>query len=347
MPSPQEERGFLIGGDSTSSKSVSQYLDNDNIPSFPSLAYTFDSPKTTLKSEITGDDANDTRYPAIDILSLQFTHSDGLLSQEHISKTNPLIDIIIIPDTTDSDIDIDNPIFMNLNGKKKYKPVARKIKPFIGELPDKFRIIHNIIGDPLEHLPILPTRPPPFSPKGRYTQERKELFDKLNPGFLLPAEHELMHYFMTVLEDCFAWETAERGHFREDFFPLIDIPVIPHTPWVQRNIQIPPGLYKEICRLVKDKIDAGVFEPSNSSYRSRWFVVVKKDGKSLRIVQSLEPLNQVTIAHSGVPPFTKQLAEQFAGRACCSMMDLYVGYDERALALSSRDLTTFHMEQCV
>ena len=89
------------------------------------------------------------------------------------------------------------------------------------------------------------------------------------------------------------------------------------------------------------QIDAGVFKPSNSSYRSRWFCVVKKDGKSLRIVQSLEPLNKVTIQHSGVPPFTEQLAEQFAGRACGSMMDLFVGYDERALALSSRDFTTF------
>src|SRR5271163_2829466 len=177
-------------------------------------------------------------------------------------------------------------------------------------------------------MPILPTRPLPFSPKGRYTQERKELFDKLNPGFLLPAEHKLMHYFMTVHEDGFAWETAERGHLQEDFFPPIDIPVIPHAPWVQRNIRIPPGLYKEICLLVKDKIDAGVFEPSNSSYRSWWFVVVKKDGKSLHIVQSLEQLNQVTITHSRVPPFTKQLAEQFTGCPCCSMMDLYVGYDE-------------------
>src|SRR5271156_2748075 len=100
MPSPQEERGFLIGGDSTSSKSVSQYLDNDNIPSFPPLAYSFDSPKTTLKSEITSDDAEDTRYPTIDILSLHLTHSDRLLCQERISETNPLIDIIIIPNTT-------------------------------------------------------------------------------------------------------------------------------------------------------------------------------------------------------------------------------------------------------
>ena len=56
--------------------------------------------------------------------------------------------------------------------------------------------------------------------------------------------------------------------------------------------------------------------------------MVKKDGTSLRIVQSLEPLNEVTIQHSGVPPFTEQLVEHFAGRACSSLLDLYVGYDE-------------------
>ena len=146
---------------------------------------------------------------------------------------------------------------------------------------------------------------------------------------------------MTLHQDAFAWDDSERGHFREDFFSPIEIPVVPHTPWVLRNIPIPPGIYDEVCAVIKRKIDAGVFEPSNSSYRSRWFCVLKKDGKSLRIVQSLEPLNKVTIQHSGVPPFTDQLAEHFAGRACGSLMDLYVGYDERALAQSSRDYTTF------
>jgi hypothetical protein len=229
----------------------------------------------------------------------------------------------------------------NAATKKKYKPVALKVWPVIGELPEKFRIIRNIVGDPLEHLLMLNPDPPPFRPCGRYTKKRKELFDELNPGFLWPAERDLLHHFMMLHQDAFAWDDSERGHFREDFFPPIDIPVIPHTPWVLQNIPIPPGLYDEVCTIIRRKIDAGVFEPSNSSYRSRWFCVVKKDGKSLRIVQSLEPLKKVTIQHSGVPPFTEQLAEQFAGRACGSMMDLYVGYDERALAPSSRDLTTF------
>lgn len=113
-----------------------------------------------------------------------------------------------------------------------------------------------------------------------------------------------------------------------------------YTPWVLRNILIPPGKYQEICSIIKSKIEAGVYEPSNSSYRSRWFCVEKKNGK-LRLVHSLEPLNAVTIQHSGVPPYTNQLAEQFAERPCGGILDLFVGYDERGLPESLRDLTTF------
>lgn len=68
---------------------------------------------------------------------------------------------------------------------------------------------------------------------------------------------------------------------------------------------------------------------------------MKKDGKSFRIVHSLEPLNAVTIAHSGLPPAAEELAEHFSGRACGGILDLYVGYDKRILAEKSRDLTTF------
>ena len=69
--------------------------------------------------------------------------------------------------------------------------------------------------------------------------------------------------------------------------------------------------------------------------------MLKKDGASLRIVHSLEPLNKITIKHSGVPPIPDHLAEQFAGRSCGAMLDLYVGYDERLIAEASRDYTTF------
>jgi hypothetical protein len=74
---------------------------------------------------------------------------------------------------------------------------------------------------------------------------------------------------------------------------------------------------------------------------SHWFCILKKDGKALHPVHSLEPLNRVTIQHPGVPPIPEHLAEQFGGHACGGMLDLYVGYDERLIAETSRDYTTF------
>jgi hypothetical protein len=48
----------------------------------------------------------------------------------------------------------------------------------------------------------------------------------------------------------------------------------------------------------------------------------------------------ITIQHSGIPPIPEHLAEQFGGHACSGMLDLYVGYDERLIAETSRDYTT-------
>ena len=226
-------------------------------------------------------------------------------------------------------------------GKKNYKPVAQKVKPVLGPLPAKFRQNRNITGDALEGMPELPTNPPEFEPGVRYTAERKKIIDaNHDEDFLLPEEIKLMHYLMRVQEMAFAWEESEAGNFREDFFPQVEFPVIPHTPWVLKNIPIPPGIFDEVCGIIKKKIASGTYEPSNSSYRSRWFCVAKKDGK-LRIVHSLEPLNAVTIAHSGVPPATYEVAAHFAGRACGGTLDLFVGYDERKIHPDSRDLTTF------
>jgi len=96
----------------------------------------------------------------------------------------------------------------------------------------------------------------------------------------------------------------------------------------------------DVIDVIKKKIAAGVYEPSDASYRSRWFCVKKKNG-SLRIVHDLQPLNAVTIRNAAVPPFIGQFVEGMAAQSCYSMLDLYVGYDHRVLDISSHDLTTF------
>ena len=189
--------------------------------------------------------------------------------------------------------------------KKKYKPVALKTHPVFSMLPSKFCIERNIIGDPLTNIPTIPPILPPFSPRGCYTEERWNKTDNLHPpGFLWPIKCDLLHHFMSLQNKGFAWDDSECGHFCEDFFPPVEIPIIAHTPWVQRNILIPPGIYNQVCKIIRTKMDTGVYERSNSLYCSRWFCIAKKEADTICPVHSLEPLNAITIQHSGVTPFT-------------------------------------------
>jgi hypothetical protein len=56
-----------------------------------------------------------------------------------------------------------------LSTKKKYKPVAKKVRPVIGELPKKLWIERKIIGNPLDDLLVLNPNPLSFIPTDCYT----------------------------------------------------------------------------------------------------------------------------------------------------------------------------------
>ena len=94
-------------------------------------------------------------------------------------------------------------------------------------------------------------------------------------GFLWPEEVKLVHYLIREHEYAFAWNENEKGKFSDEYFDPVVIPTVEHVPWVLRNIPIPPGIYDQVIEVIKHKIRTGIFESSNSSYRSRWFCVLK------------------------------------------------------------------------
>src|SRR5882724_12565631 len=106
---------------------------------------------------------------------------------------------------------------------------------------------------------------------------------------------KLVLFLIKAQEEVIAWALKKRGNFRKDHFELIIIPTVPHMPWVEHNIPIPPGIYDEDVRIIKKNIKIGIYERSNSSYWSKWFCILKKDGKSLQIIHDLQPLNAVTV----------------------------------------------------
>lgn len=193
-----------------------------------------------------------------------------------------------------------------------YKRVDRRVKPVPGVFLEDARVERRIPEDPLLSLPPLTPHPPDFVPGERLTKERLEEMN-INPdGFLWPEEEKLFQHILLLNEKTLAFKESHRGTFREDYFTPYIIPVVPHEPWEFVNIPIPPGIKEKVIALLTEKIAAGVYEPSQSSYRSRWFCVMKKSGK-LRIVHDLQPLNRVTIRDAGLPPQLDDFVEPFAG----------------------------------
>ncbi|KNZ76913.1 hypothetical protein J132_10859 [Termitomyces sp. J132] len=197
-----------------------------------------------------------------------------------------------------------------LQVKKKYKSIAMKTKPVASHVSKDFQIEHQIIGNPLVIIPPLNPNLPPFVLK---------LVKDHDTGFLTSDKIKVLVDMVAKQEKAFAWEDSERGSLHPDFFPPVCIPTIPHVPWVQHNHPILPGLEKEVCKIICNKISAGIYEPLNSAYCLQWFCVLKKNGK-LRIVHSLEPLNCVTIQ---VPPFPDHIAESFTGCICGATLMLW------------------------
>jgi len=222
----------------------------------------------------------------------------------------------------------------------KYKKVEDKIRPVPAVMPEEFKVRRTFPNDPLSNLPVLPTHPPEFVPTLKMTQERMDKLDIDGNPDMTEEEKRLLKHVLVLNERSIAFTEKERGTFRRDYFSDYRIPVTPHVPWEDRNISLPTGHHAEIIQMLKEKIDAGVYEKTQSSYRSRWFCVKKKNGE-LRMVHDLQKLNGVTIRDSGVPPIMEDFVEAYAGRSVYSVLDMYWGFYARILDPESRDLTAF------
>ena len=159
-------------------------------------------------------------------------------------------------------------------------------------------------------------------------------------GFLSSYEINLSVFIIRNREAAIAFTDAERGMFSRKYFPDYQIPIIEHTPWVQVPIQIPKAIKDTVRKMLIEQRDAGKYEYSMASHRSRIFPVTKKAG--LRMVHDVQELNKVTIWDSALPPRVDDFAESHVGHVIYGLADLFSGYDRRILAIESRPLTTFN-----
>ena len=225
----------------------------------------------------------------------------------------------------------------------KYKRVDQKKKPVsIGDPTAPIPQYKEIMINYLEPLPFKPISAENFKYTEKFTPERVQtMIDTIPKGFLRPSEVDLLVYIVGMHQNAFAYSSKERGVFSKEYFPDYVIRTVTHDPWQEKPIRFPLAMEGKIVDLIKERQEGKVYEPSQSAYRSRIFVVEKKDN-TYRLVHDLQKLNSKTIKDAGLPPRVDDFAEQFAGHSIYGIADLYSGYDACTLAPESRHLTAFH-----
>jgi hypothetical protein len=146
-----------------------------------------------------------------------------------------------------------------------YKHVDKKIKPVSTTFSPDHEVRRTIPEDPLLTLPKLTETLPEFQTTARITQEPMNLLEINNKGYLSKEEEKLFKHMIVLNQDALAFEDSEQGMFKDSYFSPYKIPTVPHMPWEYKNMTILPGLLTKVIEVLKLKVEAGVYEPCQSS----------------------------------------------------------------------------------
>lgn len=183
---------------------------------------------------------------------------------------------------------------------------------------------------------------PKFSTIARGSRLTGERIATLKVGTdLTPEERDIFLEILYAREAALAWDFIEKGRFIDEIEPPHVIPTVPHVPWQAPSFRTPKALESEVARMFKERMDSGALERSFGPYRNPWFLVPKGTSGKWRIVYAAQRINAVTIRDASLPPSADEFSELFAGYPLISLLDLFSGYDQCALAEESRDLTSF------
>jgi hypothetical protein len=230
----------------------------------------------------------------------------------------------------------------NFLSETKYKPVGKKVLPINTSQPP-------VNPNPPLRRPPLSRNPyatpllqacPPVVYSEKVTKERCDALDFGPAGWLQPEEENLYRTILVLRGGALAFEDKDRGVLKETYASPYIFSTKEHTPWRQRPLPIPKAIQEDVIQLIKERLESGLYEEATSTYSGRWFVVQKKNGK-FRLVHDLQELNRVTYRDAGLPPQIEEFIEEFMGYTCYSLVDIFGGYDQYPLDISSRDVTAF------
>jgi hypothetical protein len=111
-------------------------------------------------------------------------------------------------------------------------------------------------------------------------------------------------------------------------------------PFKDRCRRIPPSMFEEVRKHLKEMLDIGVIEESNSPWSSNIVLVRKKDG-SLRFCMDYRKLNRRTIRDCFELPRIEEILDVLKGSSWFSTLDLCSGYWQMKVEEEHKERTAF------
>jgi hypothetical protein len=111
-------------------------------------------------------------------------------------------------------------------------------------------------------------------------------------------------------------------------------------PVAKKPYRYTPQLKTEIEKQIKEMLDSGVIQISNSAF-SLPIILVRKKDNSWRIVVDYRHLNALTVKSKYLVPVIDELLDELAGACWFSKLDLRVGYHQIRMAPGEEFKTAF------
>ena len=140
-----------------------------------------------------------------------------------------------------------------------YKLVAKKVCAILAPLDEEFHITRTLLDDLLAGLKPLHFHPPDFIPSVHFTHEYADNLDLDPTNWLWPDRVKLIHWIVLKHVMAFTWVPTKHGCLNKQYFPLVKIPTVSHSPWMLQNIPIPPSMWADTIQIIKDWNTSGIY----------------------------------------------------------------------------------------
>ena len=79
--------------------------------------------------------------------------------------------------------------------------------------------------------------------------------------------------------------------------------------------------------MLKDRLKRGVLKKYKGAYRNPWFLIVKKEVREYRLINTAMKMNEITLKDANLPFSIDEFLKEFTGYITALFIDFFFKYN--------------------